>query len=92
LQQTSPWTLAKEDGREAEVDEIIYLCAESLRICGILLQPFMPQSMHKQLDLLGVAPTDRSFANALFGSDANYGTSSRATGAGLEGVLFPPLM
>ena len=90
MQASAPWTLARI-GSEGQVDEIIFLCAESLRICGILLQPYMPAKMKTLLDQLGVAAGDRSYANTLLGSDTNYGVSMVDLGSNLDGVLFPPL-
>ena len=70
---------------------MIYLCAESLRICGILLQPYMPSKMQQLLDQLGVDPDKRSFQDAEFGSDRIYGSPLIPVGRGHEGVLFPAL-
>jgi methionyl-tRNA synthetase len=41
---------------------VLYVTAEVLRHIGILIQPYMPQSAAKLLDLLGVENTKRSFA------------------------------
>ena len=72
LAQTKPWDLVQEHEKN-RLDEIIYLCSESLRICGIMLQPFMPRKMEKLLDMLGVAGEARLFSSAGFGSDRDYG-------------------
>ena len=87
MQIASPWNL--EDVQK--IDRIIFLCAESIRISGILLQPYMPSKMKGLLDQLGVDPSKRRFENAKFGADTTYGTPMTPIGKGLEGVLFPPL-
>ena len=46
---------------------VLYTTIEVLRIAAILLQPVMPAAMAKLLDLLGVAPDKRSFAEARCG-------------------------
>lgn len=56
----APWALAKTD--PARQKTVLYVTAEVLRRIGILIQPFMPASAAKLLDLLGVAPGERSFA------------------------------
>ena len=56
----APWTLAKTD--PARQRTVLYVTAEVLRRIGILIQPFMPGSAAKLLDLLAVAPSARSFA------------------------------
>ena len=86
MQKAAPWYAEEE-----KVDKIIFLCAESIRICGILLQPYMPSKMKDLLDQLGVDSAKRMFENAKFGSDSTYGTPMVPLGKGHEGVLFPPL-
>ena len=87
LHEAAPWDAKSE----AKLDGIIYLCAESLRICGILLQPYMPSKMQQLLDQLGVDPGKRMLRDAEFGSDMTFGTPLIPIGRGHDGVLFPPL-
>jgi methionyl-tRNA synthetase len=54
-----PWRLAKSD--PARMGLVLFVTAETLRIAAILLQPVMPSSMSKLLDLLGVPGDERSF-------------------------------
>ncbi|KAA0970369.1 methionine--tRNA ligase [Aureimonas fodinaquatilis] len=54
-----PWALRKSD--PARMATVLYVTAEVLRRVGILLQPFMPDSMSRLLDLLGLSPETRSF-------------------------------
>lgn len=55
-----PWRLTKTD--PARRDTVLYVTAEVLRQVAILVQPVMPGSSGKLLDLLGIAPDARSFA------------------------------
>ena len=87
MQNAAPW----DEVDKKRLDGIIYLCAESLRICGILLQPYMPTKMQQLLDQLGVKPNKRTFQDAIFGSDRTYGTPLIPVGRGHTGVLFPSL-
>jgi methionyl-tRNA synthetase len=85
-----PWKLGiKNDpeGYPAEGREAIYLSAETLRISGILLQPFMPDKAAMLLDTLGVKEERRTWECAELGADDEYGTSKHH-----EKVLFPPLV
>lgn len=75
----------------ARVDTTIYLCAETLRIVGILLQPYMPDKAAQLLDMLGVGPTMRGLDHARLGADEQYGVSKVDLGQGHAGALFPPL-
>ncbi|KAL9128970.1 MAG: hypothetical protein Q9217_002445 [Psora testacea] len=90
LQHTTPWELREPEAQD-RLNGVIYLCAESIRICGILLQPFMPSKMRQLLEMLGVSEDSRSFRNAVFGSDHNYGQPKYAL-TGQKGVLFPPVI
>ncbi|KAL8752442.1 MAG: hypothetical protein Q9199_005734 [Rusavskia elegans] len=106
MQKASPWDLSartdehgvpkatthlRVDQHVEKVDSIIYLCAESIRICGILLQPVMPQRMKHLLDLMGVDEGRRMFKDAVVGADREYGVPMVDIGKGREGVVFPPL-
>ena len=62
-----PWKLAKSD--PARMRLVLYVTIEALRVSAILLQPVIPGSMGKLLDLLGVPADRRSFA-ALEAGDA----------------------
>jgi methionyl-tRNA synthetase len=56
----APWSLAKTDPER--MNTVLYVTAEVLRQVAILLQPFMPSSAGKLLDLLGVEGTERDFS------------------------------
>jgi len=91
---SSPWSkvLDYAPGEPGEdVDKIIYLAAESLRIVGIVLQPYMPNKARQLLDQLGVQPHKRTFAFCKPGADLDFGESMTELGTGRERVLFPPL-
>ncbi|KAI9876199.1 MAG: methionyl-tRNA synthetase [Pleopsidium flavum] len=93
MHHCQPWDLVTSNNSKdiAELDRIIYLCAEALRVCGILLQPYMPDKMAELLDMLGVRSDARGFDNARLGSDRDYGLPAVELGKGYAGVLFPPL-
>jgi methionyl-tRNA synthetase len=87
------WRKTKDpdDKAQREVQTIVYYGAESLRICGILLQPFMPSKMERLLDMLGVEKERRLYRNARFGTDSDYGVPKCDLGNGADDSLFPPL-
>ena len=87
MQSRAPWDLNKLEDEE-RINKVIYLCIESIRICGILLQPYMPAKMTQLLDMLGVADDSRVYSKASLGSDLDYGQSTSSAG---NYVLFPPL-
>jgi methionyl-tRNA synthetase len=54
-----PWALKKKD--PARMATVLYVTAEVLRVVGILIQPYVPNSAAKLLDLLAV--NGRKFAD-----------------------------
>jgi methionyl-tRNA synthetase len=56
----APWALRKSD--PARMATVLYVLAETIRRLGILVQPVMPRSGAKILDLLAVASDARDFA------------------------------
>lgn len=99
MQATQPWELvARTPATEKECQEIaaqlnriVYLASEALRLAGILLQPYMPNKAAQLLDMLGVAEGRRSWQWAEAGKDNEYGVSKVELGKGIKDVLFPPL-
>ena len=60
VDEQAPWALKKTD--VARMGTVLYVLAETVRLIAILVQPFMPESMSKMLDLLAVPQDKRSFA------------------------------
>ncbi|MFY9697975.1 MAG: methionine--tRNA ligase [Rhodoplanes sp.] len=56
----APWALAKTDPQRQGT--VLYVTAEVLRQVAILVQPFMPDSATRLLDLLGIPADARAFA------------------------------
>ena len=61
VDQQAPWQLHKED--PARRDTVLYVLAETIRHLAIYIQPFMPESAARMLDLLAVDAEARSFAH-----------------------------
>ncbi len=56
----APWVLKKE-GKIAEMNQVLYQTAESIRVIALLLLPFIPNSANKILDLLNIK--ERNFTD-----------------------------
>lgn len=93
LTDTAPWDLARKETTKQAADVVVYNAAESLRIMGILLQPFIPEKAAELLDILGVQPRNRTLALAKVGADLHYGRPMRPynVGRGRWQGLFPQL-
>ena len=57
----APWALKKTD--PAKMETVLYVTAETLRMIGLLVQPYIPQSAAKLLDVLAVPEGKRTFAS-----------------------------
>ena len=60
IDHQAPWALRKTDVTRMGV--VLRVLADAIRIVATLLQPFMPESMAKMLDQLGVPAEARHFA------------------------------
>jgi len=52
---TAPWLLAKTEEGKERLKTVLYNLAESLRIIGVLLKPFLTSTPQKLFDQLGVS-------------------------------------
>ncbi|MDD4849581.1 MAG: methionine--tRNA ligase [Gemmiger sp.] len=69
IDETAPWVLAKSPDTLPRLSRVLYNLAETLRLCGVLLKPFMPESCDKIFAQLGVDPTLQTWASvATFGA------------------------
>jgi methionyl-tRNA synthetase len=66
VEEQAPWRLAKEEGREQDLDRVLATLAEGLRTVTVLLWPYLPASAERLLATLG-AP-ELTLAGAAFGS------------------------
>ncbi len=60
IDRQAPWVLKKTD--PARMATVLRVLADALRAIATVLQPFMPASMERLLDQLGVPPDARDFA------------------------------
>ncbi len=49
IDETTPWILAKDEDKKQRLETVIYNLLESIRICAILLQSFLPTTTQKIL-------------------------------------------
>ena len=65
IDENAPWALAKDmDANGARLAHVLYNLLEATRICGILLTPFMPESMEKLFAQIGVGAEARTWESA----------------------------
>ena len=61
IDHQAPWALRKTD--PVRMNTVLRVLLEAIRVIGFLLQPFMPDSMARLLDQLGVSPQARQLAD-----------------------------
>ncbi len=64
IDETMPWSLAKNEENKARLAEVMFNLVESIRIISILIQPFMPETPNKIWAQLAVAENQRTWESA----------------------------
>jgi methionyl-tRNA synthetase len=64
IDETAPWVLAKDEAKKPRLARVLYNLVETLRVCGTLLTPFMPESMAKLAAQIGADESAMSWENA----------------------------
>ena len=64
IDENAPWKLAKEEGKEARLATVRYNLLETVRICTVLLTPFIPASCDKIFDQIGACQGCRTWESA----------------------------
>jgi methionyl-tRNA synthetase len=85
IDENTPWALAKDmeqNGRR--LAHVLYNLLEAARICGILLIPFMPESMDKLFAQIGAEEAVRTWDSA-----ARWGGLSETAAVSKGENLFP---
>ena len=68
IDETAPWVLAKDEAKLPRLARVMYNLLETLRICGTLLLPFIPDSAAKIFAQIGAGPEITTWETAkLFG-------------------------
>ena len=67
VDHTAPFKLAKDPAQAKRLDEVLYNLAETCRVLGVLLWPFLPETATKTFAQLGLAGTPEKFAAAAWG-------------------------
>ena len=64
IDENAPWTLAKDPASRARLATVMYNLLETVRICAVLLTPFIPDSAEKIFDQIGACPCCRTWEKA----------------------------
>lgn len=64
IDETTPWILAKDPDKQERLKTVLYNLIESIRICAVYLQPFMPETSEKIFKLINTDLTSYESTNS----------------------------
>ena len=69
IDETAPWLLAKDEAKRGRLAAVLYNLLETVRICTVLLTPFMPASCDNIFGQIGATACERTWDSAaVFGA------------------------
>ncbi len=84
IDETAPWVLAKDEASRDKLASVIYNLLESIRIIGVLLESFMPETAEKIFSQIGECETSLE-------SIESFGSLAAGKNVGKAEVLFARL-
>ncbi len=82
IDETTPWVLAKDEAQKPRLARVMYNLLETVRICGGLLQPFVPDTAAEIMKRIGAEAYD-------WDSLCTFGGLSREAQVVSGAPLFP---
>ncbi|WP_314448753.1 methionine--tRNA ligase [Selenomonas artemidis] len=86
IDETAPWTLAKDETKAGQLDSVLYHLVEALHITSILIAPFMPVTARRIHAQLGFAD---DFDAVQLADIAQWGSITDGHTVGTAEQLFP---
>ncbi len=71
IDETTPWTLAKDEANKTRLGTVLYNLLETIRIGAVLLKPFIPTTAEKILSELNTACESTDFGGLTAGIETN---------------------
>ena len=65
IDETMPWSLAKDDGKRARLETVLYHLLEAIRVSAIYISPFLPDTSKEIFRQLNQRDCSISFQNNL---------------------------
>lgn len=72
IDDTTPWILAKDDTKKDRLATVLYNLLESIRICTILLSPFIPTTSSRILEQLNTKETTYETTSSFGNLELNH--------------------
>ena len=67
-----PWALAKDEANKARLESVLYHLCEALRVCGILLNAYLPTTAPKMMEQLGLDASALDLSKTTYGAQETY--------------------
>ena len=64
IDETTPWVLAKDENLQDRLETVIYNLLESIRVCGILLESFLPDTSKSILEQINSKCLDTKYLDS----------------------------
>ncbi|MBR5987021.1 MAG: methionine--tRNA ligase [Clostridia bacterium] len=62
IDENCPWVLAKDEANKGRLSDVLYVLLECIRIAGVLIEPFLPDTSEKILSVFdGLTAEEKSF-------------------------------
>jgi len=84
IDETAPWVLAKDETKRPRLARVLYTLLETVRICGVLLIPFMPESCERIFAQIGAEAELTNWESA-----GTYGLLPQRVTVSKGEALFP---
>lgn len=65
IDETTPWSLAKEESKKNRLETVLYNLIEAIRVCAVFLEPFLPETSEKILNQIHTSKKDFQFKEDL---------------------------
>jgi len=84
IDETTPWILAKDESSNARLAAILYNLLEAIRICAVMLTPFMPDSCAKIFQQIGASDDLTTYDSAV-----KFGALPQKAAVKKGEIIFP---
>ncbi len=84
IDETAPWVLAKDESKKLRLSEVLYNLLEAIRVSSTLLSAFMPETMPKVWEQIGMTAADATYENA-----GKFGVLPRNITVHKGDIIFP---
>ena len=71
IDETTPWILAKDEDKKAELNSVMYHLYEVLRLVAIMVMPVMPDTSKIMFEEMGVLPENQAFDSLEYGKTSD---------------------